>query len=82
MALQPDIPKTLKAELRDYQTDGYQWITRMTGWGAGVCLADDMGLGKTVQTIAFMLHTADQGPALVAAPASVALVSIKVRSAR
>lgn len=73
MALQPDIPKTLKAELRDYQTDGYQWITRMTGWGAGVCLADDMGLGKTVQTIAFMLHTADLGPALVAAPASVVL---------
>lgn len=73
MALQPDIPKALKAELRDYQTDGYQWMTRMTGWGAGVCLADDMGLGKTVQTIAFMLHTADQGPALVAAPASVVL---------
>lgn len=73
MAQQPDTPKTLKAELRDYQTDGYQWIARMTGWGAGVCLADDMGLGKTVQTIAFMLHTANQGPALVAAPASVVL---------
>ena len=73
MAQQPDTPKTLKAELRDYQTDGYQWITRMTGWGAGICLADDMGLGKTVQTIAFMLHTANQGPALVAAPASVVL---------
>ena len=73
MALQLDTPKTLKAELRDYQTDGYQWLIRMTGWGAGVCLADDMGLGKTVQTIAFMLHTADQGPTLVAAPASVVL---------
>ena len=73
MAQQPEIPKTLKAELRDYQTDGYQWIARMTGWGAGVCLADDMGLGKTVQTIAFMLHTASQGPALVATPASVVL---------
>ena len=73
MAQQPEIPKTLKAELRDYQTDGYQWIARMTGWGVGVCLADDMGLGKTVQTITFMLHTADQGPALVAAPASVVL---------
>ena len=71
MARQPETPKTLKAELRDYQTDGYQWIARMTGWGAGVCLADDMGLGKTVQTIAFMLHTAEQGPALVATPASV-----------
>ena len=73
MALQPDTPKLLKADLRDYQMDGYQWMTRMTGWGAGVCLADDMGLGKTVQTIAFMLNTAEQGPALVAAPASVVL---------
>ena len=73
MAQDPEVPPMLKAELRDYQTDGYQWMTRMTGWGAGVCLADDMGLGKTVQTIAFMLHTADQGPALVAAPASVVL---------
>ena len=71
MAQQPAIPKTLKADLRDYQIDGFLWMTRMTGWGAGVCLADDMGLGKTVQTIAFFLHTADDGPALVAAPASV-----------
>lgn len=71
MGLQPDTPKRLKADLRDYQTDGYQWMVRMTGWGAGLCLADDMGLGKTVQTIAFMLHVAEEGPALVAAPASV-----------
>ena len=73
MAQHPDAPRQLKADLREYQADGYQWMNRMTGWGAGVCLADDMGLGKTVQTIAFMLHTADQGPALVAAPASVVL---------
>ena len=73
MALKPATPTTLKAELRDYQTEGYQWMTRMTGWGAGVCLADDMGLGKTVQSIAFMLHTANKGAALVAAPASVVL---------
>ena len=73
MAQQPALPKHLKADLRDYQTDGFQWMTRMTSWGAGVCLADDMGLGKTVQTIAFMLHTAADGAALVAAPASVVL---------
>ena len=73
MAVEPTVPKQLKAELRDYQTDGYRWMARMTGWGAGVCLADDMGLGKTVQTIAFMLRMAKEGPALVAAPASVVL---------
>ncbi|MBQ9656476.1 MAG: DEAD/DEAH box helicase [Prevotella sp.] len=71
MAQQPVTPRHLKAELRGYQLDGFQWMSRMTGWGAGVCLADDMGLGKTIQTIAFMLHTASDGPALVAAPASV-----------
>ncbi len=73
MALKTAAPKQLKADLRDYQQDGFQWLCRMTGWGAGVCLADDMGLGKTVQTIAFLLHTQDAGPALVAAPASVVL---------
>lgn len=73
MAATPQTPRVLKAELRDYQQDGYQWMCRMTDWGAGVCLADDMGLGKTVQTIAFMLHTQSAGPALVAAPASVVL---------
>lgn len=67
----PKVSKKLKAELRDYQTDGYQWMERITGWGAGICLADDMGLGKTVQTIAFMLDKMKEGPALVAAPASV-----------
>ncbi len=73
MELKPKTPRLLKADLRDYQQDGYQWMTRMTDWGAGVCLADDMGLGKTVQTIAFLLHTQSGGPALVAAPASVVL---------
>ena len=73
MQQSPATPPTLRAELRDYQADGYRWMYRMTSWGAGVCLADDMGLGKTVQTIAYLLRTSDGGPALVAAPASVVL---------
>ena len=73
MELTPAIPRTLKAQLRDYQLDGFTWLTRMTSWGAGVCLADDMGLGKTIQTITFLLSTQEGGPALVAAPASVVL---------
>ena len=71
MAQQPKVSKKLKAELRDYQADGYQWMERITGWGAGICLADDMGLGKTVQAIAFLLDKMKEGPALIAAPASV-----------
>ena len=68
----PDIPDTLKATLREYQKEGFQWIARLNSWGAGALLADDMGLGKTVQTIAYLLFKAKEGPALVIAPASVA----------
>ena len=69
--LTPVTPSTLQATLRPYQVDGFQWLMRLSVWGAGACLADDMGLGKTVQTIAFLLAHADEGPALVVAPASV-----------
>ena len=67
----PQVPATLNAELRPYQVEGFQWMSRLASWGAGACLADDMGLGKTVQTIAFLLSKAAEGPALVLAPASV-----------
>ncbi|HEX8699290.1 MAG TPA: DEAD/DEAH box helicase [Myxococcaceae bacterium] len=65
------VPRGLKAELRDYQREGFQWMARLTEWGAGGCLADDMGLGKTLQVLALLLHRAEQGPALVVAPTSV-----------
>jgi len=67
----PNVPSTLQATLRDYQTEGYQHLSRLTHWGMGACLADDMGLGKTVQTIALLLERAKQGAALVVAPTSV-----------
>jgi len=69
----PRVPSTLKAELRDYQLAGYQWLARLAQWGVGACLADDMGLGKTVQTLALLLDRAPRGPALVVAPISVAM---------
>lgn len=65
------VPEQLKAELRDYQEEGFRWMVRLTEWGAGACLADDMGLGKTVQTIALMLYRAKKGAMLVVCPASV-----------
>ncbi|MDR1675771.1 MAG: hypothetical protein LBR86_04815, partial [Tannerella sp.] len=42
------VPPLLQAELRPYQTAGFQWMIRLSEWGAGACLADDMGLGKTM----------------------------------
>jgi len=73
MALAPVVPSTLQAELRDYQVTGYEWLVRLSSWGAGACLADDMGLGKTLQALAVMLQRAPQGPTLVVAPTSVCM---------
>lgn len=65
------VPNTLQAELRDYQIEGYIWLSRLAEWGVGACLADDMGLGKTLQALALLLSRASKGPALVIAPTSV-----------
>lgn len=69
----PEVPAGLNATLREYQREGFEWLVRLTSWGAGACLADDMGLGKTLQSIALMLHRAEQGPSLVVAPKSLVL---------
>jgi SNF2 family DNA or RNA helicase len=65
------VPSLLQAELRPYQVSAYQWMIRLSEWGAGACLADDMGLGKTVQAIAVLLQRAHIGAALVVSPVSV-----------
>jgi superfamily II DNA or RNA helicase len=65
------LPSGLLAELRDYQTSGWQWLMRLAGSGFGGVLADDMGLGKTLQTLALLIARAGGGPALVIAPTSV-----------
>ena len=69
--LQPVVPSTLTADLRDYQIEGFQWLRRLAEWGVGGCLADDMGLGKTVQAIAVLLDRREVGPTLIVAPVSV-----------
>ncbi|AFY72765.1 DNA/RNA helicase, superfamily II, SNF2 family [Synechococcus sp. PCC 7502] len=71
--LQPQVPKNLKAELRDYQIDGFNWMAKLAHWGVGACLADDMGLGKTLQALALILSRAAAGATLVVAPTSVCL---------
>ncbi len=69
----PEVPSTLKAELRDYQNDGFVWMSRLAHLGIGACLADDMGLGKTLQAITVILSLAHRGPSLVVAPTSVCM---------
>ena len=67
----PKVPATLEAELRDYQAEGFAWMSRLANLQMGACLADDMGLGKTVQTIAVILEQQAHGACLVVAPTSV-----------
>jgi superfamily II DNA or RNA helicase len=64
-------PENFVKILRGYQTEGFEWLSRLSEWGVGACLADDMGLGKTVQALAMIQSRADNGPTLVVAPASV-----------
>jgi SNF2 family DNA or RNA helicase len=71
--LVPEVPSTLQAELRDYQTEGFVWMSRLAHLGVGGCLADDMGLGKTLQALAVILQRAGDGPTLVIAPTSVCM---------
>ncbi len=67
----PVVPSTLQTELRDYQEEGFRWLSRLAKWGVGACLADDMGLGKTIQALALLLERAHLGATLVVAPTSV-----------
>ncbi|GAA4383448.1 hypothetical protein GCM10023186_24590 [Hymenobacter koreensis] len=55
------VPPGLKAELRDYQRQGLNWLNFLDTFNFGGCLADDMGLGKTVQVLAFMLLQRQKG---------------------
>lgn len=61
-----ELPKNLKATLRDYQITGYKWFKTLSCLGFGGILADEMGLGKTIQTIAFLLSEIDKKSIIVA----------------
>src|SRR6185437_15626197 len=68
-------PGTLRAELRSYQLEGFQWLAFLWQQRLGGILADDMGLGKTLQALALVCHAReadpDGPPFLVVAPTSV-----------
>ncbi|MBL0690769.1 MAG: DEAD/DEAH box helicase [SAR324 cluster bacterium] len=70
-----NIPPEVKANLRDYQKIGVNWLIMLKKFGFCGILADDMGLGKTLQTLAFLALERKQSkrlaPALVVAPTSV-----------
>ena len=49
-------PEGFMGELRPYQLNGLSWLSFLSDFGLGACLADDMGLGKTIQLLALLLH--------------------------
>jgi SNF2 family DNA or RNA helicase len=66
----------VKAQLRDYQVAGVNWIIDQYNAGVGGILGDEMGLGKTIQTLTFLsaLKAAGlPGPHLVVTPLAVLL---------
>lgn len=64
-------PPGIEAELRSYQREGYEFLSRLAHLELGALLADEMGLGKTVQTLALLDARRGLGPQLVLAPTSV-----------
>ena len=70
------LPASVRAEMRPYQKEGFDFLCHLTRLRLGGILADDMGLGKTLQTLAWLAwlkdqHRKDPQPALVICPASV-----------
>ncbi|HVH23161.1 MAG TPA: DEAD/DEAH box helicase [Pseudonocardia sp.] len=71
----PGLPAAVRAELRPYQRDGYEWLCFLFRNQLGGILADDMGLGKTLQTLAMICLAKQERPGmdpfLIVAPTSV-----------
>ncbi len=71
----PELPRTLQAELRPYQREGFGWLAFLWRHQLGGILADDMGLGKTLQSLALICLAReadpDLPPFLIIAPTSV-----------
>uniref|UniRef100_H3CH38 Chromodomain helicase DNA binding protein 1-like n=1 Tax=Tetraodon nigroviridis TaxID=99883 RepID=H3CH38_TETNG len=62
-------------QLKPYQLDGVQWLSRCFHKQQGCILGDEMGLGKTCQSISLLLYLSgalqNNGPFLVLSPLSV-----------
>ncbi len=54
-----ELPTEIRAELRDYQIEGFNWLNFLDSFQWGGILADDMGLGKTLQILSFLQKQAN-----------------------
>ena len=73
------IPNGIKADLREYQQVGYDWLKTLDEYNLGGILADDMGLGKTIQLLSVIMSYVENTPkeekmpTLVVCPSSLSL---------
>ena len=74
-----EIPEEIKADLREYQQVGFNWLKTLDEYKLGGILADDMGLGKTLQILTVIasyiknINDEDRKPILVVCPSSLSL---------
>lgn len=73
---QPKLPRSLRADLRPYQLQGFYWMQFLARHQLHGILADDMGLGKTLQALTHLQaevtsRRSQRQPSLVLAPTSV-----------
>jgi len=61
---------SINATLREYQKDGFRWLSILTKHNMGGILADDMGLGKTIQIITLLLGDNSNKPSIIVCPKS------------
>ena len=64
-----ELPK-INASLRDYQVDGFKWLSVLKKYHIGGILADDMGLGKTLEIITLISADNASKPSLIVCPKS------------
>ena len=64
-----EIPK-INAELREYQKDGFKWLSILSKYNLCGILADDMGLGKTLEMITLLKGDMTEKPSLIVCPKS------------
>lgn len=73
------IPDGIKADLREYQQVGFNWLKTLDEYKLGGILADDMGLGKTLQILVLIasyieeVDNENRKPILVVCPSSLSL---------
>ena len=54
--------------LRNYQLEGFRWMSLLKALGLGGVLADEMGLGKTLQSLCMIKSETGDMPSIVVCP--------------